>query len=432
MRRSGHGSTVGAVAALLAFVLVLPAWIVAPTVSVRAAAMAYVVTTTADDANDAICTARCTLRQAVTASNANDPGAGMRNAITFAPGVAGAIMLNAADGYGGFLLTRAVSITGPGAGVLAVARSTVRGTPEFRIFTFVSGGAVSISGLTITGGSVSGVGGSIFNRDALALTNVTISGNTATVGGGGINNDGVQATMTITNSTISGNAATGLGAEGGGIRNVGGLVNVTNSTISGNSAFYTERGIGPTGRGGGIIGGRMNVTNSTISGNTAGAEGGGIYTDVGTITLTRSIVAGNITIGGSAPNIAGGITDGGNNLIGGDPRLGPLQDNGGPTQTMLPAADSPAIDAGGACPTATDQRGVPRPQGRACDIGAVEVQITSAPSLRATAPPASAPPAPMPATRAAGAQGVTTPASVPPASVPPAPLPTPNPLPQRR
>lgn len=430
MRRSGHGSTVGAVAALLAFVLVLPAWIIAPTVSVRAAAMAYVVTTTADDANDAICTARCTLRQAVNASNANDPGAGMRNAITFASGVAGAIMLNAADGYGGFLLTRAVSITGPGAGVLAVSRSTVRGTPEFRIFTFVSGGAVSISGLTITGGSVSGGGGSIFNRDALALTNVTISGNTATVGGGGINNDGVQATMTITNSTISSNAATGLGAEGGGIRNVGGLVNVTNSTISGNSAYYNDRGFGVTGRGGGIVGSRMNVTNSTISGNRA-AYGGGIAGD-STVTLTRSIVAGNVTIGGSAPDIAGGITDGGNNLIGGDPRLGSLQDNGGPTQTMLPAADSPAIDAGGACPTATDQRGFPRPQGRACDIGAVEVQIMAAPSLRATAPPASTPPAPMPATRAAGVQGVTTPASASPASVSPAPLPTPNPFPQRR
>ena len=56
-----------------------------------------------------------------------------------------------------------------------------------------------------------------------------------------------------------------------------------------------------------------------------------------------------------------------------DVKLGPLQDNGGPTWTHMPADDSPAVDTGGAtCSTSTDQRGVARPYGAACDIGAVE------------------------------------------------------------
>ena len=62
-------------------------------------------------------------------------------------------------------------------------------------------------------------------------------------------------------------------------------------------------------------------------------------------------------------------------LVGVNPQLGPLQDNGGPTHTMLPAATSPVINSlptsTGLCPS-TDQRGVARPQGPACDIGAVE------------------------------------------------------------
>jgi hypothetical protein len=64
-------------------------------------------------------------------------------------------------------------------------------------------------------------------------------------------------------------------------------------------------------------------------------------------------------------------------LTAADPQLGPLAANGGPTPTRAPAGGSPAIDHGGTratgCP-ATDQRGVSRPQGPACDIGAVEVR----------------------------------------------------------
>jgi hypothetical protein len=109
------------------------------------------------------------------------------------------------------------------------------------------------------------------------------------------------------------------------------------------------------------------------------------------LTVQRTIVApasgqGACAIPPPDPNLQfgwiGQFVDGGANLIGAggscafgstaDPLLGPLADNGGPTWTHLPQAGSPAIDGGGTC-TGVDQRGVTRPQGIACDIGAVEV-----------------------------------------------------------
>ena len=68
------------------------------------------------------------------------------------------------------------------------------------------------------------------------------------------------------------------------------------------------------------------------------------------------------------------VTTSAPNLTGVDPRLGPLADNGGPTQTMLPAAGSPVINAGTSNALATDQRGAPRTSGGGTDIGAVELQ----------------------------------------------------------
>ena len=105
---------------------------------------------------------------------------------------------------------------------------------------------------------------------------------------------------------------------------------------------------------------------------------------------TNSIVAGNTQAsGGDEASDGGGTFAGSNNVIGGDPRLNPLANNGGLTQTMLPYLDSPAVDAydptGGNCgsytdpitaatvPITTDQRGLVRPQGTKCDIGAVDI-----------------------------------------------------------
>ena len=297
----------------------------------------------------------------------------------------------------------------------------------------VSGGGIYNDGtLTVTNCTISAnkasvtdgsLGGGIYNgvNGMLTITNSTISGNSASASigvGGGINNDG---NLTITNSTISGNSAMGFAGWGGGIHN-NGYLTIMNSTISGNSA------IGIAGEGGGIANWRLlAVTNSTISGNTADESGGGIYIFWGTATLTNSTLSGNsCTLGGCGiennssgtlnyantiiANSTGGadcvnpgtIGTNTNNLvednscspaISGDPLLGPLQDNGGPTQTMALLAGSPAINAGDdtVCAAApvngVDQRGIARPQGSACDIGAYEFVSTTTTTVTSSANP---------------------------------------------
>ena len=269
----------------------------------------------------------------------------------------------------------------------------------------------------------------------LVLENSAIVGNgPGEYGGGGISNDG---TLIIGNSTVSGNFTYDWWDDGAGIKNSGILI-VTNSTISSNSTFYE-------GFGGGILNrGEAIITNTTISQNSAGYGGGGIYNEEdgvitlhnvtltnnrasdnrpeggpggiyltgGTITVSNSIIARNIDDSGrSFPDCyreAGTLISLGHNLVGVsegcevifapgdltgtlkaplDPRLGPLQDNGGGTGTHALYSTSPAIDAGspvppgsgsGACAPA-DQRNVSRPidgnlDGEPmCDIGAYEL-----------------------------------------------------------
>lgn len=216
-----------------------------------------------------------------------------------------------------------------------------------------------------------------FSLARVTLTNSTVSGNSATEGsGGGISNEG--GTLTLTNSTIAGNTAV---RNGGGIF---GRATLTNSTISGNTAI----------RGGGIAG-SATLTNTTVAGNSGTEEGGGISTS-GSLQLTNSLVAlnsaprgpdvlkksgGTVMAGFSLLGIGNGsgVSNGVNgNQVGRlraprNPKLGPLAANGGPTQNHALQPGSPAIDAASTpdCPT-TDQRGVLRPQGAACDIGSYE------------------------------------------------------------
>lgn len=187
--------------------------------------------------------------------------------------------------------------------------------------------------------------------------------------------NGVLATVTVTNSTISGNSATGLG---GGIYDFIGTTNVINSTISGNTS-------GSSGGGMYSQGGSVQVTNSTITGNTGLGTGGfGNYYAAG--TFRNSIVSGNVNSFNGSPSDVGGtptITVGADNLVGGNALLGPLQNNGGPTETHALLPGSPAIDAGtnafavdaGGSPLTTDQRGAgfDRITGGTVDIGAYEV-----------------------------------------------------------
>jgi hypothetical protein len=161
---------------------------------------------------------------------------------------------------------------------------------------------------------------------------------------------------------------------------------------------------GGSGSGGGIYtAGRMTIANSTIAGNTAAAgsgnpsgnaSSGGMDTSAEP-TLTNTILATNAAAT-SGPDCAGVARSFGHNLLGNDaacsgftavgdlvdvdPMLGPLQGNGGPTFTMALLLGSPAIDAGDDPVCATlpvggiDQRGVVRPQGPHCDMGAYEKQ----------------------------------------------------------
>ena len=302
----------------------------------------------------------CTLREAITAANtdtasgaaAGECAAGSgADTITF--GAAGTITLTT------FLPTITSNLSIDGAGAI-----TVSGDSVYRVFG-ITGGPVTLSGLVITAGDEAG-GGGIDNSGTLAVTNSTISGNTADFGGG-ILNVGI---LTVTNSTISGNTVTGLG---GGINNIGTLT-ITNSTMSGNSA--------------GLAGaiqtiGTLTITNSTISGNTASGGAGGLRA-AGTETVVNSIIAGNTvgadinfpveTVTTSIIGVPGGMTLADILVPAG------LADNGGPTQTIALAlvAGNPAIDTAtsAVCAAAPvnglDQRGMPRPA--ACDIGAYEAQ----------------------------------------------------------
>jgi hypothetical protein len=277
----------------------------------------------------------------ITVTNGYNSGPGsLRNAIfsassgdtiTFAPCLT-AVTLTSSE----LVINKNLTITGPGAGRLTVQRST--DAPEFRIFHITSSTVtVSISGLTISNGSVVGEerpgggdanGGGIRSSGVLTLTDSTISANQASGsnflggnGGGVLNENG---TMTITRCTISNNSAEAsanptLGAfsSGGGILNYsGGSLTITNSTISGNSCSGFSQ-IGGSGAGGGIANsGSMAVTNCTVSGNSVsgsvtiyggGSFGGGI-SNSGNLQITSStIVHNSASASGQMGSSGGGI-----------------------------------------------------------------------------------------------------------------------------
>ncbi len=276
-------------------------------------------------------------------------------------------------------------------------------------------GTATVANSTLAGNSALQFGGGVQAINAtLAVTNSTLSGNSAMYGGG--IEARLGATVTVTNSKLSGNSA---GDDGGGIEaRHNATVTVANSTLSGNTAG---------GRGGGVNADRtstVTVTNSTLSGNGA-AQGGGVisWLRYASVVLERSLVTGNNASVGSEVAIGGDatITAGNHNLLGHDEEtnaqafsgftpgatdIAATSDGGGTPATLagilnttlaangspvkagaLPGevvrtlaliAGSPAVDAApddAECPDA-DQRGVGRPQGSACDIGAYELPQT--------------------------------------------------------
>jgi CSLREA domain-containing protein len=273
------------------------------------------------------------------------------------------------------------------------------------------GGAGTPSGPSGGGGD----GGGVYNDlESLSVSNSTFSGNRTGTGGssptgiaqmggdgGGLLNYG--GTVLLAGTTFTGNTTgdggggmfPGSGGLGGGIANDQGTVTLLNTTVAGNATGNgglspaMTQGAAGSGAGIAVLDGATTLVHATVAGNRTGTGsvqlGGGLYvTGAGEpeASFKNSIVAGNIPQNCSLA-LAGKTVDEGNNIsfpdttcpgAGADPRLGPLQDNGGPTRTMALLAGSAAIDrvpAGAGCP-ATDQRGFGRPQGSACDSGAFE------------------------------------------------------------
>ncbi len=316
----------------------------------------------------------------------NSQGGGVYNAGSLTVSNS-SVVSNTATLGGGILNSGALTITG----------STINGNNSS------NGGGVRNSGtLTVTSSVINGnqasvfcqislgvqvgnLGGGVFNLASLTLTDSSIGNNVDN--GGSIYNYPASAQTIIVRSTVNWNSHVG-------VINQSGVVELSNSTISGNG----REGIKNI-----TSGGQVTLVNSTATAN-AGNNGGLVNASSATFVVRNSIVAGNL--GTATPDISGSFTSDGYNLIGksdggigftndvnGDqvgtsampinPQIGPLQNNGGPTQTHALLPGSPAIDAGNpatpgsggsACLT-TDQRGNARPQGVSCDIGAYELVV---------------------------------------------------------
>ena len=316
------------------------------------------------------------------------------------------------------------NVGGPGAGILNMTGLSLDNV-TFTGNTSLSSGAglYNIGVITVTGGLFNGnvaasngggvyntsggvlavqkvsfitntapIGGAISNDSSLTVTESIFDGNVSSLGGGGVFNSG---SATVISSTLTRNE----GGNGGAFLSSGPLL-VDSSTLVSNTVSGAGAGIFSTNI--------LTLTYSTLVSNTTPNSGAGVY-NAGTATFKGTILANESvtpvcgfgvqmaacllrtnavqSVTATPDNCAGNIiTSDGYNLTSdaacgfsgiGDvnntfPLLGPLQDNGGSTKTMLPLPGSPAIDAGGAVCPVVDQRGMGRVG--ACDIGAAEVQ----------------------------------------------------------
>jgi hypothetical protein len=245
-------------------------------------------------------------------------------------------------------------------------------------------------------------GGGIWNSSlgSMQMSGGSLSGNRALYGGALYS----LGNVTITSATLAEN----LAGSGGAIDNAGNSLTISATTLSGNQVSFAAYPAITTPLGGAIFNtAHLNITNSTLSGNTGDTA---LKEDSSAITLTNVTLAQNPNGGLSSdqgpntsqvhlfntlldhngsyncgPILFGTFTSesslssdntcaawaGGDNQNGANPLLSPLGYHGGPTFTHMLAANSPAVDAGANCPP-IDQRGIVRPQGNACDIGAVE------------------------------------------------------------
>jgi hypothetical protein len=338
-----------------------------------------------------------TLDQVTITGGTASRGAGVRSSREDVRVTDSTVSGNAASSTGGALRVSS--------GAMTVLGSTLQNNSAGN-----AGGAIQGSNLsldvedTVVSGNTAGAGGglalyALYGGGSSTVTNSLISGNSAMyAGGGALVTGSSSAPVQLDNVTVADNSTTN---DGGGLWTRGSVI-VTGSTVSGNDAA--------TGRGGGVMANSdgtqvrdtivANNTAATSADNDVAARTGGLYD--GPVALDYSLVE-TAPAAGSASTVTAG-----SNIIGQDPQLAALADNGGPTQTMKPNAASPAIDKGKSFGLNDDQRGRNRPVdigtianragGDGADIGAVElssatdtppslsVQNTAAPSVLATAP----------------------------------------------
>jgi len=287
-----------------------------------------------------------------------------------------------------------LTINGNGA---TIERRDAVGTPHFRIFQV--GGTATLNDLRITNGRHGNMGGGILNFGSLTLDRVDLSGNAAALYGGGVFS-WPGSSLTVRSSTIANNTADTFNPSGchscsyGGGVNAWGTLAISNSTIAGNLTGFAGGGI--------YSNGPVLLVNSTVASNRALNNAGGFAIDSGgSMTIVNTLLSENrgSSFGPTNCSAIGPVTSLGHNLStdgtctgyfnqAGDLNNTPagldpagLQDNGGPTPTIALIDGSAAIDAGrdSVCAVApvngADQRGVMRPTGPRCDIGAFEAPV---------------------------------------------------------
>lgn len=279
--------------------------------------------------------------------------------------------------------------TGQGSGLFPIVDTLVSGNDGTGVICSACGD-LQITGSEIRDNDDGGITWSVdqdspTDEATITITSSDVLDNTRDGAGAGLS---VQITelemnpplaqIVVDASTFAGNQATGVAGTGGAIDATTGEVRVTNSTIVANTASVSGGGISSVD---GIY-----LQHVTMTANAAPT--GSQISTTATLDSFGSIVSAGA---GGSECVVGGTLSGGYN-VGGDGTcgftgtgdqntagalsLGPLQDNGGPTLTLLPLAGSPALGAvpASACTVSTvDQRGVARPQGAACEAGAVEV-----------------------------------------------------------
>jgi uncharacterized repeat protein (TIGR01451 family)/CSLREA domain-containing protein len=345
---------------------------------------------------------QCTLREAVANANSDSDTSGGDclsglGADTISFTTDGNLVLSSA-----LTINDIAGITLDGSG----RRITLNGNKAVRVLTVNQGATLTVKNLTVVDGYTvndafgGGTGGGIVNnRGFLNVIGCTFSGNSATGRGGAIANlssfdiPTANGVLNVTNSTFTGNTA----FWGGAIHNsVNGTFSLVNSTVIGNSTIRPLcTGICAQvmpGVGGIDNNSVMTLHNNIVAGNTT------IFVGTTTNTVSPSDIGGSVNTSSSS-NLIGspdtysyGIQNGVNgNLLGIDINtvLNPtLANNGGQTQTFALLANSIALNIATAanCP-ATDQRGVSRPQGAGCDIGAFETEFGADLAITQTAAP---------------------------------------------